>query len=118
MKRKIEFILGIIGGILGILISLLIMFIGYLNELGPVLESSTGEVPTNKNMILGLISLVISILGIVGSMLIKTKEGIGSLIMIVAAISGFICISVLYILPGIFLLISSLMIIFRKKIFL
>ena len=34
--------------------------------------------------------------------------------MIISAIVGFLCISIVYILPGVFFLVSSLMIIFRK----
>lgn len=114
MTNKFEFILGLIGGILGILFSSFAIFIGFISDLGPIMDSTTGEIPTNTTMILGSISLIASILGIIGSILIKTKRTLGSLIMIISAIVGFLCISIVYILPGIFFLISSLMIIFRK----
>ena len=112
MTNKFEFILGLIGGILGISFAI---FIGFISDLGPIMDSTTGEIPTNTTMILGSISLIASILGIIGSILIKTKRTLGSLIMIISAIVGFLCISIVYILPGIFFLISSLMIIFRKN---
>ncbi|MEB9527636.1 DUF4064 domain-containing protein [Bacillus anthracis] len=115
MTNKFEFILGLIGGILGILFSSFAIFIGFISDLGPIMDSITGEIPTNTTMILGSISLIASILGIIGSILIKTKRTLGSLIMIISAIVGFLCISIVYILPGIFFLISSLMIIFRKN---
>ncbi|AJG61748.1 hypothetical protein ABE42_39400 [Bacillus thuringiensis] len=115
MTNKFEFILGLIGGILGILFSSFAIFIGFISDLGPIMDSTTGEIPTNTTMILGSISLIASILGIIGSILIKTKRTLGSLIMIISAIVGFLCISIVYILPGIFFLISSLMIIFRKN---
>ncbi|MGE6847612.1 DUF4064 domain-containing protein [Bacillus tropicus] len=73
MKNKLEFILGLIGGILGILLSLFAIFIGFISDLGPIMDSTTGEIPTNTTMILGGISLIASILGIIGSILIKTK---------------------------------------------
>ncbi|MDA2311012.1 DUF4064 domain-containing protein [Bacillus cereus group sp. MYBK32-1] len=115
MKNKLEFILGLIGGILGILFSSFAIFIGFISDLGPIMDSTTGEIPTNTTMILGSISLIASILGIIGSILIKTKRTLGSLIMIISAIVGFLCISIVYILPGVFFLVSSLMIIFRKN---
>lgn len=39
---------------------------------------------------------------------------VGGIMMTVAAIGGFICISVIYLLPGVLLLIGGLMGIFRK----
>ena len=38
------------------------------------MDSTTGEIPTNTTMILGGISLIASILGIIGSILIKQRE--------------------------------------------
>ncbi|HDR7339088.1 TPA: DUF4064 domain-containing protein, partial [Bacillus anthracis] len=85
MTNKFEFILGLIGGILGILFSSFAIFIGFISDLGPIMDSTTGEIPTNTTMILGSISLIASILGIIGSILIKTKRTLGSLIMIISA---------------------------------
>ena len=74
MTNKFEFILGLIGGILGILFSSFAIFIGFISDLGPIMDSTTGEIPTNTTMILGSISLIASILGIIGSILIKQRE--------------------------------------------
>ncbi|OIX11692.1 hypothetical protein BMT18_32480, partial [Bacillus thuringiensis serovar aizawai] len=44
----------------------------------------------------------------------RNKAKAGGIMMTIAAIGGFICIFVFYILPGILLLIGGLMGIFRK----
>ncbi|MGG2134661.1 hypothetical protein AB1284_25685 [Bacillus sp. S2(2024)] len=74
MKKKIGFILGIIGSILGIICSLFVLLIGYVNDMGAALETTNGTPPINKTTILGLISLALSILGIIGSIITRKKE--------------------------------------------
>ena len=113
MTNKFEFILGLIGGILGILFSSFAIFIGFISDLGPIMDSTTGEIPTNTTMILGSISLIASILGIIGSILIKTKN--------IRQFNHdnfsdswiFMYLNCVY-FTRYFFLISSLMIIFRK----
>ncbi len=46
--------------------------------------------------------------------MVKSKAKAAGIMMTIAAIGGFICISVVYLLPGILLLIAGLMGIFRK----
>lgn len=46
--------------------------------------------------------------------MVRSKAKVGGIMMTVAAIGGFICISIIYLLPGVLLLIGGLMGIFRK----
>lgn len=107
MKRTAEFVLGLIGGILGILCAFIALFIG---GLGSALEADGA----NTVIGLGWGAVGLSVLGIVGSVMVRSKAKVGGIMMTVAAIGGFICISLIYLLPGVLLLIGGLMGIFRK----
>ncbi|KFM95117.1 DUF4064 domain-containing protein [Bacillus clarus] len=107
MKRTTEFVLGLIGGIFGILGAILALMIG---GLGAAFEADGA----NSIIGLGWAAVALSILGIVGSVMVKSKAKAGGIMMTIAAIGGFICIFVFYLLPGILLLIGGLMGIFRK----
>lgn len=108
MKRTAEFVLGLIGGIFGILCAFIALFIG---GLGSALEADGA----NTVIGLGWGAVGLSVLGIVGSVMVRSKAKVGGIMMTVAAIGGFICISVIYLLPGVLLLIGGLMGIFRKN---
>ncbi|MED0988229.1 DUF4064 domain-containing protein [Bacillus paramycoides] len=107
MKRTNEFVLGLIGGIFGIICAFIALMIGCM---GAAFEAE------GANTMIGLSwgALGLSILGIVGSVMVRSTAKVGGIIMTIAAIGGFICIFVFYIFPGILLLIGGLMGIFRK----
>ncbi|CAM4365209.1 DUF4064 domain-containing protein [Bacillus albus] len=107
MKRTAEFVLGLIGGIFGILCAFIALFIG---GLGSALEADGA----NTVIGLGWGAVALSVLGIIGSVMVRSKAKVGGIMMTVAAIGGFICISLIYLLPGVLLLIGGLMGIFRK----
>lgn len=107
MKRTAEFVLGLIGGFFGILCAFIALFIG---GLGSALEADGA----NTVIGLGWGAVGLSVLGIVGSVMVRSKAKVGGIMMTVAAIGGFICISLIYLLPGVLLLIGGLMGIFRK----
>ncbi|PEU20324.1 MULTISPECIES: DUF4064 domain-containing protein [unclassified Bacillus (in: firmicutes)] len=109
MKRTTEFVLGLIGGIFGILCAFMVLFFG---GLGSAFEAEGA----NEMIGLGWGAVGLSILGIVGSVVVKGKgkAKAGGIMMTVAAIGGTICISMFYILPCVLLLIGGLMGIFRK----
>ncbi|MCW9130858.1 DUF4064 domain-containing protein [Bacillus paramycoides] len=108
MKRTAEFILGLIGGIFGILCAFIALFIG---GLGSVLDAHGA----NTLIGLGWGSVLLSILGICGSVVVKSRAKLGGAMMTIAAVGGLICISFFYILPAVLLLIGGLMGIFRKE---
>lgn len=105
MKRTTEFVLGLIGGIFGIF-GFIAMFIGGVDAAFNGHSSIIG---------LGVGAIVLSILGIVGSVVVKGKAKLGGAFMTIAAIGGTICISMFYILPGVLLIIAGLMGLFRKE---
>ncbi|PHD73878.1 DUF4064 domain-containing protein [Bacillus toyonensis] len=107
MKRTTEFVLGLIGGIFGILCAFIALFIG---GVGAAVEADGA----NQVIGLGWAAIALSILGIVGCVMVKSKAKVGGIMMTIAAIGGFICISIVYLSPGILLLIGGLMGIFRK----
>lgn len=107
MKRTTEFVLGLIGGIFGIICAFIALLIG---GMGAAFEADGADTVIG----LGWGAVALSILGIVGSVVVKKNAKVGGIMMTVAAIGGFICISLIYILPGVLLLIGGLMGIFRK----
>ncbi|MEY8351473.1 DUF4064 domain-containing protein [Bacillus cereus] len=107
MKRTTEFVLGLIGGIFGIIGAILALMVG---GLGAAFEAEGA----NSIIGLGWAAVGLSILGIVGSVVVKSKAKAGGIMMTIAAIGGIICIFVFYLLPGVLLLIGGLMGIFRK----
>jgi hypothetical protein len=107
LKRTAEFSLGLIGGILGIIAGLIGAFVG---------EVATAMAVEEGGLVAGLswFSLLFSILGIVGAAIVRTKTVLASVLMLVAAVGGFVCISFFYILPGLLLVIAGIMGLVRK----
>jgi len=106
-KRTTEFVLGLIGGIFGIISGIMAMGVG---GLGAAFDAEGAATVGN----LGIGAVLLSTLGIVGSIIVRKKAKLGGILMTIAAIGGIICISAFYILPGILLAIAGLMGIFRK----
>jgi hypothetical protein len=107
MKRTAEFVLGLIGGILGILAALSGVFFG---AVATALQVDGGGAVSTASWV----AVALSILGIIGAAMIKSKTGLASIFLLIAGIGGFICISALYILPGVLLLIAGIMGLVRK----
>jgi len=108
MKRTTEFVLGLIGGIFGVFSGFFGMIIGGVDAA----FSASGQ---SDIIGLGVGAIILSILGIIGSVVVKFKPKLGGMFMTIAAIGGIICISMFYILPGILLIIGGLMGLFRKN---
>jgi hypothetical protein len=108
MKRTAEFVLGLIGGIFGVIFAFIVLMIGGMG-------AAFGAEGANTIIGLGWGAVGLSILGIVGSVMVRSKAKVGGIMMTIAAIGGFICISIFYLLPGVLLLIGGLMGIFRKN---
>ncbi len=108
VKRKTEFLLGLTGGIMGIFFSFFSLLIDNLSRALKV-ESINGIVELNW------VAITLSVIGILGCFIVTSKAKIGGSLMITAAIGGFICISLFYLLPGSLLLVGGLMGISRKE---
>lgn len=107
MARTIEFVLGLIGGIFGFFGAVIGLAIGGLGGAFGASEAST-------IMSLAWVAILFAILGIVGSVVVKSKAKLGGTFMLVSAIGGLICISFFYLLPFVLLLIGGLMGLIKK----
>ncbi|MDX6152817.1 DUF4064 domain-containing protein [Marinococcus sp. PL1-022] len=107
MNRTGEFVLGLIGGILG-------LFAGVFALLFGAIDAGFSETGTSSVTGLGFGALLFSVLGIVGSVLVRNKAKLGGILMIVAAVGGFISVSAFFIISGILLLIAGIMGVARK----
>lgn len=110
--RTLEFVLGLIGGLVGIVLSLLVVLGG-----GAIASLGLGvgeDVVGGAIMLTGILAIVASVLGIVGSIVVRKKAVVGGIIMIIAAVGGFICLSTGYLIPAIILAVAGLLGIFRK----
>jgi len=107
-SRTAEFILGLIGSILGLFASILAFVIG---GIGSAFEAE------GSGMILwlGIGAFVFSIVGIIGAVFVRNQPKKGGIIMIVSAVGGLICISLFFAPSFILLLIAGLMGVFRKN---
>lgn len=106
-KKKVELVLGLIGGILGIISGIYAMNIGGLASVFHI-----DRAVTINNF--GIGAIVLSIIGIIGALVIKNKEKLGGILMVIAALGGIVCITYFYIPSGILLIIPGLMSIFSK----
>ena len=102
-KRIIEFVLGLIGGIFGIIGPLIALAIGSFGT--QVMHDASSATISY----LGWLAIVFSILGIVGSVVVRHKPRLGGVFMLVSAIGGVISISFFYALSFVLLLIAGLM---------
>ena len=105
-SRTTEFVLGLIGGIFGIFVGVFVIMFG---ELGRGFSGSSGGLTSS-----GIAVIILATLGIIGAAMVKSKPKIAGVLMLVAAIGGFIASFVFYILPAILLLIAGLMSLIRK----
>lgn len=106
-KRTTEFVLGLFGGIFGLFGSLIALAVG---GIGGVFGASGASTISS----LGWFALLFSILGIVGSVVVKHKSKLGGIFMLISAVGGLICISFFYILSFVLLLIAGLMGLIKK----
>ena len=74
--KKTAFILGLIGGIFGILLGCMLMFIGFNMKVTDPAGDST--------LIFGLLSILASIGGLIGACIVNTKEKLSRIFLIIA----------------------------------
>ncbi len=113
MKRTAEFVLSLIGGILGILSSIFLMTVGAFASL---FSQEAGAATTT----LAVIPLIISIIAIVGGVIIKKKAKLGKILLLATAVL-LIIFSFLpffgftFIIPAILVLIGAILGLVRKE---
>jgi len=107
MNRTAEFVLGLIGGIFGFIGAIMALFVGGV-------DAAFSDTGTSQVTSLGWSAFLFSILAIVGSVVIRSRSTLGGVFLVVAAIGGFISISMFYLVPGILILIAGIMGFVRK----
>lgn len=90
----VPLILGFVGGITGIVETLLDM------------SSRIGATPNYS--VWGISAIVFSLIGIVGSLLARQKPKAAGIVMLIAAVGGFISASYSFVPPGVLYIISAL----------
>ncbi|WP_239257391.1 Ltp family lipoprotein [Listeria ilorinensis] len=106
ISRKTEFVLGLIGGILGSLTAIMVMTVGGAASL--FAAEGAGSVTT-----IGFIALLFSILGLVGACMVKKYHLLGGTFMVAAAIGGTISTAFFYSVPLVLFAIAGLMALIR-----
>ncbi|HLS09872.1 DUF4064 domain-containing protein [Lentibacillus sp.] len=107
MNRTTEFVLGLIGGIIGFFAAILALFVGGV-------DAAFSESGSSSITGLGWSAFVFSALAIVGAVVVKSKANLGGILLIVSAIGGLISISMFYLISFILIGIAGLMGVFRK----
>lgn len=106
--RIAALVLGIIGGIIGLFAGGAALAIGGLG-------SAAGAEGAGTVVGGGMGALLLSVLGIVGGALAMAKPRLGGALMLVAAIGGFIAVSLAYLVAGPLLLVGGLLGVFAKR---
>jgi DNA-directed RNA polymerase subunit RPC12/RpoP len=97
-----EFILGLLGGIIGFFAGIAAIGIGGLG-------SAFGASNADTVIMGGFGAIIFSILGIIGAAIVRKQTKTAGYLMIVAAIGGLICIFVFYILSFILLILAGIL---------
>lgn len=105
--RTTEFVLGLIGGIIGFGAALLALMIGGIDA--AFSDSGTSEVTG-----LGWAAFIFSALAIVGSVVVRSKAKLGGILLLISAVGGLISISMFYAISAILIGIAGLMGVFKK----
>lgn len=99
--------IGTIGGIIGIIASVIPMLVdGALHEAGSVFDvSGAGDTSTG----IGLAALILSVFGIVGSSMAKTKPRAAAMLLLSCGVAGFVLMGKLWIVTGALFIIAGIM---------
>ncbi len=108
MSRTAEFTLGLLGGIFGFFGAVLALALGTLG-------SAFGASSASTIIGLGWGAIIFSIIGIIGSVIVRGRAKQGGLLMIISALGGLICISFYYLLPFVLLIIGGLRGVTKKR---
>jgi hypothetical protein len=108
MKRTAEFVLGLLGGIFGVIGATFALFVG---GIGAAFNAEGAGTVSG----LGWAAVVFSILGIVASVMVRSRPKASGIMFLIAGIGGIISISAAYILPGVLLIIAGILSLARKE---
>ncbi len=111
-ERELEFVLGLIGGILGVIIGLGYIFL-VIVMIGVGLTHNTNDITLLSfwpSLLLVSIPMIFSIIGIIGAFIVRKKVKLGAGLMITGAIGSIPCV-----ISTILLLTSSIMSLKKKE---
>lgn len=108
-KPRAEFLLGLVGGLVGILMGALAIFLGGAEAVVENIENSTIVAK-------GWGAVFLSLIGIAASFISKNKPKLGGAFMLGAAIGGFLCIYMFYVMPGVLLGVAGLIALNNKRV--
>ncbi len=100
--RVAALILGIIGGIIGLFAAGFALFVGAVG-------TATGAANSGMAVGGGWAALALSVVGVVGGALAMAKPRAAALLMIIAAVGGFISVFIAYVVAGPLLLIGAIL---------
>lgn len=106
-RRTTEFVLGLIAGILGFFAAVFALAVGTAG-------SALGAEGAGDIVGLGWAAMGFSVLGIIGSVVVKRNDKWGGGLLLIAGIGGLISISFFYILSFVLFLIAGLLALFKK----
>lgn len=102
--------LGLTGGIIGLIAAVLALTVG---GIGQAIQGSSADSTTQANfgmvVVGGWVALGASIVGIIGGALAMGRPAAGGIMMLMAAIAGFVGVSLFYIISGPLLLVGAIL---------
>ena len=101
-SRTVELVLGLLGGIFGLIGAITAIMFG---GLGQALNASGASSIVGA----GVMAIIFSIIGIVGAVIVKSRNKTAGYMMLISAFGGLICISLAYVISFILLLIGGIM---------
>ncbi|MBC1603903.1 DUF4064 domain-containing protein [Paenilisteria rocourtiae] len=116
MNRTAEFVLGLVGGITGVIASITATIFGFfiIGVAAIVPEDTFQGLFSVGMMAAGVLVFFMSVFAIVAACLIKANPKLWGIMLIIVGGVGFILIQLLWIVPGVLLLISGIMCVSRK----
>ncbi|PLR90598.1 DUF4064 domain-containing protein [Bacillus halotolerans] len=112
MKRIVEFVLSLIGSILGIVAAIIALIIAYSDALLNAfihLDLSSELIGVSWG------SVFFSSIGFLASFAIGVKPKLSGILLIISGVGGLFCISLLYLIPAILMIIPGIMVFVRKE---
>ncbi|MEC3757213.1 hypothetical protein P9160_07430 [Bacillus halotolerans] len=112
MKRIVEFVLSLIGSILGIVAAIIALIIAYSDAL----LNAFIHLDLQSELIgVSWGSVFFSSVGFLASFAIGVKPKLSEILLIISDIGELFCISLLYLIPAILMIIPGIMVFVRKE---
>ncbi|NLJ48380.1 MAG: DUF4064 domain-containing protein [Candidatus Atribacteria bacterium] len=122
--RNTATILGIVGGILGMIFSAVVIIAAIAMQFVGTIMPNEVEVPMNIHRLLplfgdmvvarGIGALVFAIIGLIAGINVKKWHQLAGVLLLIAAIAGYIFLFVGFIVPGILLIIGGILALVSK----